>query len=296
MSGRPGSLIVVGTGIEAIGQITLAAQRAIEGADEVLYLVPDPLTQAYIERLNPASESLRDLYESGKDRAYIYAAMTRRILREVRRGRRVCAAFYGHPGFVVRATHSAMRTARAESHRVRMLAAVSAEDCLFADLGIDPGEWGCQTYEATNFLMRRRLVDTSTPLVLWQIGVIGIFDYGHDPDKAASGLVVLADVLANLYGDDHEVVVYEAALLGICDARLEYVRVRDLPTVEPTSASTLYVPPSAASEWDTEMIARLGIDLEGGRKAEAAARSLYDRSSQAPESGTETSRTGRTAQ
>jgi uncharacterized protein YabN with tetrapyrrole methylase and pyrophosphatase domain len=288
MGTKTGSLIVVGTGIEAIGQITLAARRAIEGADEVLYLVPDPLTQRWIERLNPASESLRDLYEQDKDRAYIYAAMTRRILREVRRGRRVCTAMYGHPGIFVDVTHSAMRTAKAEGHRVRMLAAVSAEDCLFADLGVDPGEWGCQTYEATNFLMRRRRVDTSTPLVLWQIGVVGIFDYGHHPDEAAGGLVVLAEVLADLYGDDHEVVVYEAALLGICDARLERVRVRDLASVEPTSASTLYVPPKSAAEWDTEMIARLGIDLEQGRQAESGARRLYERSGPAPGSGSGT--------
>lgn len=276
MAGKCGSLIVVGTGIEAIGQITLAAQRAIEGADEVLYLVPDPLTRRWIERLNPASESLRDLYEPGKDRAYIYAAMTRRILREVRRGRRVCVAMYGHPGVFVHAAHAAMRTARAEGHRVRMLAAVSAEDCLFADLGVDPGEWGCQSYEATNFLMRHRLVDTSTPLVLWQIDVIGIFDHGHQPDEQKAGLAVLSEVLADLYGGDHEMVVYEAALLGICDARMERVAARDLATIEPTSASTLYVPPKSAAEWDTEMIARLGVDLERGTEAESGARRLYE--------------------
>jgi uncharacterized protein YabN with tetrapyrrole methylase and pyrophosphatase domain len=287
MASNSGSLIVVGTGIEAIGQVTLAAKRAIEGADEVVYLVPDPLTQRWIERLNPACESLQGLYQPGKDRAYIYAAMTRRILREVRQGKRVCAAMYGHPGMFVHSAQAAMRTAKAEGHRVRMLAAVSAEDCLFADLGVDPGEWGCQTYEATNFLMRRRCVDTSTPLVLWQIGLIGIFDHGHHPGEAEAGLVVLADVLADLYGEDHEVVVYEAALLGICDARLERVRVRDLAGVETTSASTLYVPAKSAADWDTETIARLGIDLEQGRRTESDARRLYEHSPPASGSGAE---------
>lgn len=276
MAGNSGSLIVVGTGIEAIGQTTLAAKRAIEGADEVLYLVPDPLTQRWIQRLNPASESLQDLYEPGKDRSYIYAEMTRRILRGVRRGRRVCVALYGHPGVFANPALAALRTAETEGHRVRMLAGVSAEDCLFADLGIDPGEWGCQSYEATNFLMRRRRIDTSAPLVLWQIGTIGAVEYGHGADEAAAGLRVLADALADLYGEGHEAIVYEAALLGICDARLERVPVRDLATVEPTSASTLYLPPKSGAEWDTEVIARLGIDLDEGREIESRARRLYE--------------------
>jgi hypothetical protein len=34
-----------------------------------------------------------------------------------------------------------------------MLPAVSAEDCLFADLGVDPGAAGCQSHEAADFLI-----------------------------------------------------------------------------------------------------------------------------------------------
>jgi hypothetical protein len=37
-----------------------------------------------------------------------------------------------------------------------MLPGISAEDCLFADLGIDPGIYGCQSYEATDFLANGR--------------------------------------------------------------------------------------------------------------------------------------------
>src|SRR5205085_12345333 len=123
-------------------------------------------------------------------------------------------------------------------------------------------------------LMRRRRIDTTTPMVLWQIGVVGIFHHGGRADERSAGLAVLADVLTGLYGTDHEVVVYEAALLGICDARIERVPVRRLADVEASSASTLYVPPASGADWDTEMIARLGIDMEHGRKAESEARRL----------------------
>src|SRR3546814_21038374 len=54
-----------------------------------------------------------------------------------------------------------------------MEAGVSAEDCLYADLGIDPGEVGCQHYEASQFMFYHRRIDPSAYLVLWQVGVAG---------------------------------------------------------------------------------------------------------------------------
>jgi len=67
-----GSLTVVGTGIQAAGQLTAEARLAVEQADEALYLVVDPTTAAWIERANPKPRSLSPFYEQGKDRRAIY--------------------------------------------------------------------------------------------------------------------------------------------------------------------------------------------------------------------------------
>ena len=75
------------------------------------------------------------------------------IVAEVELGKTVCAVFYGHPGVFARPSHLAIERTRALGHRAEMLPAVSAEDCLFADLGVDPGD-GCQSFEATNFVVR----------------------------------------------------------------------------------------------------------------------------------------------
>src|SRR3546814_4889838 len=96
--------------------------------------------------------------------------MVAAMLAEVRAGRRVCGAFYGHPGVFARVPHKAIAQARAEGFEAHMEAGVSAEDCLYADLGIDPGEVGCQHYEASQFMFYRRRIDPSAYLVLWQIG------------------------------------------------------------------------------------------------------------------------------
>jgi len=54
-----------------------------------------------------------------------------------------------------------------------MLPGISAEDCLFADLGIDPSFMGCQTVEATDLLLRNRPLITSGHVLIWQVGVVG---------------------------------------------------------------------------------------------------------------------------
>jgi hypothetical protein len=87
-----------------------------------------------------------------------------------------------------------------------MLPAICATDCLFADLGIDPGDHGCQMFEATDFLLRRRKFDSSCHLILWQISTIGVLTHEFQMfDK--NGLNTLIETLAQSYGMDHEVVL-----------------------------------------------------------------------------------------
>ena len=77
-------------------------------------------------------------YGEGLERMHTYEAMVQHILAEVVASKRVVAAFYGHPGVCTYPTHESVRRARAAGLPARMLPAVSAEDCLFADLGVDP--------------------------------------------------------------------------------------------------------------------------------------------------------------
>jgi precorrin-3B methylase len=56
-----GSLTVVGTGIQLGVHLTPEARAAIEQADEVLYVVADTLTSAWLQELNPKARSLASL-------------------------------------------------------------------------------------------------------------------------------------------------------------------------------------------------------------------------------------------
>lgn len=258
-SGRPGSLTIVGTGFVAAGHMTLEALGHVRGASRLFYLVSDPVTAYWLRSQNAAAESLDDAYAPGRPRERTYAEMVDRMLAPVREGKRVCAAFYGHPGVFVDPSHEAIRRARAEGYRARMLPGISAEDCLFADLGLDPGEIGCQSFEATDFLAHRRRYDARTLLVLWQVGAIGVLTFRSGMLWSRRGLRVLTEELLRRYAPDHEVVVYEASSYPVYPARMERLPLSTLPRAAVTLATTLVVPPHGEARADATMLERLGM-------------------------------------
>ncbi len=252
-----GSLTVVGTGIRLGSHLTREARLLLEGADIVLSVVAEPGMQAVLEKLNPETRSLHDLYEIGENRTEAYQAMAEEILRHVREGKNVVAAFYGHPGVFVAPSHEAIRMARAEGYKASMLPGISAEDCLFADLGVDPARFGCQSYEATDFLVHRRHVDPTAVLVLWQIGTVG--SVVASATTQPTGLPVLVEALLELYPPGHEVTVYEASPYPGFDPLVRPVKLGELSADHVTALSTLYVPPRERAPLDLTMLDRLGL-------------------------------------
>lgn len=229
----------------------------LAAADRVLAVV-DGLTLEHLRALNPCVESLQDSYAVGRQRDDSYAEMVRRILAPLEQGRNVCAAFYGHPGVFVWPAHEALRQARSRGHRAVMYPGISAEDCLFADLGLDPAVHGCQSYEATDFLLHARRFDPTAALILWQpvtLGDLGRSAFEHDPEW----LRVLAEALAADYPADHPVTIYEAAAFPLEPPRIEQLPLERLHRARLTQASTLYLPPVGAPAPSLERLARLGI-------------------------------------
>jgi len=256
---RGGALAVVGVGIAGPAHVTREALAVILAAETRLVLVADFLTLEWLEQLVPGFENLADAYAVGKSRDLTYEEMTERVLAPVRRGNRVAAIFYGHPGVFAMSPHEAVRRAREEGHEARMLPAVSALDCLFADVGIDPGAVGCQEWEATDFLLRKRRFDSCSGLVLWQIGVVGVVDYREEALWSREGLGVLAERLLETYPAKHQVVVYEASTFPLTPPKILWMPLRELATADVTAISTLYIPPLPDRASDRKTLKRLGF-------------------------------------
>jgi siroheme synthase len=242
--------------------LTPRARSAIEHADVVFAAVSDPLVELWLQQMHPDVRSLQPCYGEGDDngraRAESYRDMVALILTEVRAGKRVCGAFYGHPGVFAQAPHQAIALARAEGFLAHMEPGVSAEDCLYADLGIDPGRYGCQHYEASQFLFYRRAIDPSAYLVLWQIGIAG----DRSTRRFATGpghRQVLVDELARHYPLDHPVIVYESATLPIAVPRTETMPLGELAEATLHLHSTLVVPPAVALQPNPDVLARIAL-------------------------------------
>ncbi|HEX5182638.1 MAG TPA: SAM-dependent methyltransferase [Allosphingosinicella sp.] len=261
MSEKKGRLVVIGSGIKAVSHFTLEAQAHIRQADIVLYAAADPVTDMWIEEQNPNAFDLYEYYADDKARIITYVQMIERTMAEVRAGKYVCALFYGHPGVFVTPSHNAIELARQEGYDAVMLPAISAEDCLYADLGVDPSIPGLQIYEATDFLLRRRHIDTSVNFVLWQVGCIGDIGFkfgGYTNDKFG----VLIDYLEEIYGPDHLAINYVANMFAgppVID-RHTIAEYRE-PEIKAkvSGISTFFIPAKETAPSDSEMEAKLGL-------------------------------------
>ena len=253
---RRGSLVCVGVGMTLGSHITPLARSYIEKADVVFTAVSDGIIELWLARMNPDVRSFQALYSEGKSRAQTYREMVEAIMTEVRAGKRVCGAFYGHPGVFALPPHKAIALARAEGYQAHMEPGVSAEDCLYADLGFDPGQYGCQHYEASQIMFYRRRIDTSAYLVLWQVGVAGDQSFARF-STSASYRQVLVDILARDYDLEHEVILYRAVTLPTQAPRVERLALGKLPQADIDMHVTLVIPPARALEPDNSIRERL---------------------------------------
>ncbi len=253
---KRGSLSCVGIGMTLGSHLTPLARSFIEQADVVFVAVSDGIVERWIEEMHPDVRSLQPYYSEGTSRMHTYRNMVDAMLTEVRAGKRVCGAFYGHPGVFAWPPHRAIEIARAEGYEAHMEPGISAEDCLYADLGIDPGRTGCQHFEASQLLFYKRRIDPTATLVLWQVGVVGDQSLARFSTGPAYR-ELLVEVLARDYPLDHEIIVYRTATLPISKARVTRVRLQDLAQAEITLEDTLVLPPAGPLEPNSEIRSRL---------------------------------------
>lgn len=251
-----GSLTVVGTGIQFPDHLTEAARTAIASADVVVYVVDNPLTEAWLQETARRAEPLRQRQagEPETQRLAVYDDMVDQTLDYVRSGLTVCAVSYGHPGMFSYPGHEACRRARSEGYEAEILPAVSSVDCLYADLAVDPGDHGYQVFDATEFLIHRQSVNVACDLVLLQPAMVG--DPGYERYRAP-GLPLLVEVLSEHYGAEHKIIVYEAATCSGESASITKLPLAALTEAALSRFSTLYVPAKHAPATDLATLIRL---------------------------------------
>ena len=250
-SDKKGSLVCVGPGMTLGVHITQRCRKLIENAD-LVFTSCHPIMESWIALMNEDVRSLQGMYGENKDRRITYREMLEAITQEVRAGKQVVGAFYGHPGVFARVPHQAVKQLRSEGYSARMEPGISAEDCLYADMGIDPGDYGCQHYEASQVVFYERRLDPSAYLILWQIALAGDISVSKrvsSPDERK----ILVRILSENYPLTHPVALYECPTLITDKVRIEWITLEALPEADLTPVTTLVVPPSVKMKPATQI-------------------------------------------
>ncbi|MDX3774807.1 SAM-dependent methyltransferase [Chromatiaceae bacterium AAb-1] len=251
------NLSLAGLGIQAPGQTTVFIQSLLQTADRIFYLLADPIAEQWLISEFPDSISLQPHYHNHPARQDAYLSMIEQIMAALRQQHIVVVVLYGHPGVFASMPHWLTRQARQESFSVKMYPGISAEDCLIADLGLDPGAKGIMHLEATQFLFYQQTISVHSPLVLWQVGVTGDIT-GTQFATGQQERAALVQKLRRYYPPNHQVILYEAATLALYEPRIEQLFLDGLVTAAMSQITTLVIPALSEPAWDNEICALLG--------------------------------------
>lgn len=236
-------LIVVGCGIKFVSHLTVEVKAAIEQSDKVLYLVNEPAMKVWIKKHAKQAQSLDFLYGAATNRQHSYQAISDYILDALEEDKSLCVVLYGHPSVFATPALDAVSRAKTAGIDCQILPGISAEDCLFADLAIDPGDRGCLSFEASYFLLYQPTFTHQCHLVLWQAAVIGM--QGHPPEDhdPRPGLALLSQYLLTFYPEKHPIVSYQAAQYPQFSPIIKVIQLGQLATEVIPRLATLYIAP-----------------------------------------------------
>jgi uncharacterized protein YabN with tetrapyrrole methylase and pyrophosphatase domain len=202
------------------------------------YGIPD-----YIQTLCPRVTDLGHLYEPGRNRLPTYQRMAAAVVSAALAEPPVCLATYGHPWFYCYPTTLISRAAPLLGLHVEVFPGLSALDTLLVDLGIDIASSGIQMYEASDLLLRQRVVQNDMACLIWQPTVVG------DPTCPAGPYPVqqfepLQSYLLRFYPEDHVVQLVTTKTHPLLRSRVQSLRVGDLATTLEglPGVGTLFIP------------------------------------------------------
>ncbi|USD39166.1 MULTISPECIES: SAM-dependent methyltransferase [Ferrimonas] len=260
-----GRLDVVGLGISIPRHTSKFTESQIRHADQVYYLVAHPVAEEYLEGLNPKARSLQRHYHEQSSRPKSYRAMTDEVVSAVAAGQRVVLALYGHPNVFASISKWSVNEVRALGLPAQNHPGIGADDCLIADLNIDPGNRGMSHFEAGFLSMFQVPPTPHCYMVLWQIAVAGDTSCTSF-EGDASQRQVLVDKLLKYYPEDHPVCLYEAATLPVTEPRMDWVALKNLARAPMKQYTTAVMPPCEELVPDEEALARLGATVDDIRE------------------------------
>jgi tetrapyrrole methylase family protein / MazG family protein len=255
-------LVLVGVGIKTISHLTIESQAYIKNAEYVLYLINEPILEEWLKKNSKKSASLEHIYFFCYKRKDSYNMIIEEILSSLDTYNYVTVVLYGHPTFFSFPGLEAVKIA-SKRHNIEtlILPAISAQDCLLADLRIDAGENGMISVEAMSFIVFKRVFSPFYDLILWQLGAIGNIS-SNLKNKSVNGLRLVMDKLLIYYPKDHEITLYEASMYPGVPCKIKKFSLQNLLEQDISTITTVYVPALDNKIIDHNVLNKLGLTIE----------------------------------
>jgi uroporphyrin-III C-methyltransferase len=219
--------------------------RVLQASRQVLYLSHVPGVRSILESYNENVTDLLPLYKEQVDRLATYKEIAAAVIDAALKHPPVALAVYGHPLVLSVPSTILLRLGPDFGLRVKALPAISALDCLLADLGVDLVAIGVQVHEATDVLLYQRRLMPELATVLWQVGVLENRSYAENARSNPIQLSRLRDHLQKYYTPGHEVVAISSSVDEVSEPEVHRFRLHDLAAMADLLhlGTTIYIPP-----------------------------------------------------
>ncbi|MFN8606740.1 MAG: SAM-dependent methyltransferase [Vulcanimicrobiota bacterium] len=256
-------LSVVGLGLRCPEQTSQRCLEAIRQADRV-FLISDNLEkQDWLRQLNPNFYNLMTHYGTGKPRRDTYQEMADQVLDCLRAGQHAALVSYGHPLVFCDPSRLAIEQTAQAGYPMEILPGVSSIDCLLADLRVDAQNYGLQIYEGHDLLLHGLVLDPSCSQIVFQVPSLGDNTGGWIPGRFRGFIRALGERLIEVFGPEHEAVLYFGSNSPERPTRADRCRLAELHEAEMISEYTLWVPPLGYQSLPPDLRPRdQGVELE----------------------------------
>ncbi len=237
-------IYLVGLGIVSTLQITRETEQTLRLCKKVFFLHSEAtIVQKYLRELCPDVTDLHNCYEVNVPREKAYQKMVEIVIDAAKKTPPVALALYGNPVVFVTPTQLIMELSTKLGFKVKMLAGVSAFDCMLVDLDVDPSE-GTLIYEVNDMLIHKRRLLPDMHCFIWQVGGVESETFSSSMSLPCRFLR-LKKYLLQFYPPEHESVIITCATNPAVDAKLTRVKLGALETepVQMHAGATLYIPP-----------------------------------------------------
>jgi tetrapyrrole methylase family protein/MazG family protein len=242
-------LILMGTGIRDLSQMTVETVKALGACDLVFSLHGDPDVTASLGSLARKVVDLTTLYQDRKLDLAVYRSIVERVTAALSGERTAAVIFHGHPLLYSNPAQMLIRHCKESGVELQILSGVSSLDAIFTALKLDIGSTGLQAFDVNRLLLYRLKPSAHTPCLIFQIGSFGSALITRTMRNARGRFAPLERYLRLHYPKGHPAVIVECSTLtGIPDTVIQTtVDGLDAMADRINYNSTLYIPAETAA-------------------------------------------------